>query len=141
MARMEHVRDAVTSESSADLMRQRTEAGWHMTAIEWERESKAVPDGEAGFEPVPFGLRVAGDCRHLEQDPAEHEVLTTIAEMLVRDERMPVIAATLNARGLRTREGEAWSAGAVFNLMPRVVEASPKIFSHSGWPKRKQAHP
>jgi hypothetical protein len=136
MSNHEHARDAISGESSAEIMRRRLDAGWRMTAIEWERERPGGQDGSA-IEPVPFGLRVARDCRNLEQDPVEHEILMTIAEMLIRDERMPVIAASLNTRGYRTRDGEAWSPTAVFNLMPRVVEASPKMFASSAWPQRR----
>ena len=77
MAYFERIRDIVSEPFSPDLIRQRSAAGWQMTAIEWRRE---LPDVEAPTEDefnedIPYGLRVSEDCKRLEPDPVEHHVL------------------------------------------------------------------
>jgi hypothetical protein len=136
MAKVERMRDSLAYESPSEVIERRTAAGWRMSAIEWERD---VEDGEAADERLepPFGLRVAGDCRHLEVDAAEHEVLTLVAQMIVHERRLPDIAEALNQRGHRTREGRRWGPAAVFDLMPRIIESSPGIFSSPSWPARR----
>jgi hypothetical protein len=87
---------------------------------------------------VPFGYRVAADCEHLEISPEEQEVLAVIAEVIVRDRPFSQIPIELNQRGLRTRGGTPWDRITVFNLLPRLIEASPAIFAGEDWPARRQ---
>ena len=49
MAYFERIRDIVSEPFSPDVLRQRSEAGWQMVAIEWRRElpgAQAPTDGE-----------------------------------------------------------------------------------------------
>ena len=76
MAKIEHVREAVTQPLDAEYLRRRTEAGWRLVAVEWQREqADETPAAGLIAEDVPFGLRVAPDCFHLEEEPTERQVL------------------------------------------------------------------
>ena len=135
---VERVRESVSEDSLQDVVRERTEAGWRLVAMEWERDGSEVGDAPH-LEPIPYGFRVAPDCRHLEAEPREIEVLATVAQMIVQEGRLPQIAETLNHRGLRTRDGQRWTPTGVFELMPRLIDASPRIFSAPEWPARRRA--
>ncbi len=140
MAYFERMRDAVAGPFSPELIRQRTAAGWQMTAIEWRRE---LPDAEAPMEgqfdeDVPYGLRVSDDCRRLEADPAEHRVLMLMMEMLAQDYSYAEIVASLNEQGYRMRNGQPWNRVAVFRMVPRLIEVGPRFFSSGEWAERRQ---
>jgi len=135
MAKTERVRDLVAGGADPDLLAKREAEGWQMTAIEWERRLDTGGDG-GELEPVPYGLRIARDCRHLEVDPTEAEILALVTDMIVHEEHLTAIAEQLNVRGYRTREGTQWTPTSVFKLMPRLVESSPRIFTSPGWPRR-----
>jgi hypothetical protein len=134
----ERARDLVFGEPDNEVLKARREGGWKMVAIEWERDAAATAAGGA-FVPVPFGLRVASDCRGLEPEPSETEVLSTVMRMVVQEQRLPAIAAELNGRGFRTRDGAQWNPASVFDLMPRLIDAGPAIFASSDWPVRRRS--
>lgn len=133
---VEHVRESVSPEAAEEIIRARTEAGWRLVALEWERDNTGTEDTH--LEPVPYGLRVASDCRHLEADPREFEVLTQIAQLVIQESRMAQIADALNSQGHRMRNGDKWTPSGVFELMPRLVDSSPHIFSEAEWPMRRR---
>ena len=140
MAYFERMRDVVSEPFSPDVIRQRTTAGWQMVAIEWKRE---LPDAEAPTErefeeDVPYGLRVSDDCRRLEPDPHEHQVLMLIMDLLVEDFSYAEIVARLNEKGFRMRNGQPWSRVAVFRMIPRLIEVGPNFFSSTEWRERSQ---
>ena len=144
MSYFERMRDMVSEPFSPEVIRQRTAAGWQMTAIEWRRE---LPDTEAPTErepsadfdeDVPYGLRVSDDCRRLEAHPAEHQVLMTIMELLVEDFSYAEIVARLNERGHKMRNGQPWNRVAVFRMVPRLIEVGPRFFSSGEWAERRQ---
>lgn len=91
--------------------------------------------------PVPYGLRVAADCVHLEEHPEEKRTLMLIMDLIVDDKPLSEIAVSLNDRGLRTRAGHAWTPAAIFNLLPRTVDAGPRIFSSDAWAEYRQSRP
>ncbi len=128
---------------SAEDVRDKEKTGWRLVAVEWEREievadPKAAP-GAAGFaEQIPFGTRIADDCRHLEADPIEMQVLNQLAEMIVLDLSYKEMADALNQNGLRTRDGKDWTALGVFKLTPRLIEVTPQILSGAEWESRKK---
>lgn len=131
----ERMRDAVSEPFSPDIIRQRTAAGWQMVAIEWRRE---LPDAEAPAggefdEDVPYGLRVSADCRRLEADPVEHQILMLMMEMLADDRSYAEIVAALNVKGFRMRNGQPWNRIAVFRMIPRLIEVGPRFFSSLEW--------
>lgn len=145
MAYFERMRDVVSEPFSPELILQRRSAGWQMVSIEWRRE---LPDTETPHEgsfaeEIPFGLRVSDDCRRLEVEPREHQALMLMMELLVQDFSYSSIVSDLNEKGFRQRDGRPWSRVAVFNMMPRLIEVGPRMFSSDEWEKRrhKLAHP
>jgi Recombinase len=139
MAYFERIRDVISQPFSPDVIRQRTAAGWQMVSIEWRRElpdSEAPPEG--GFhEDIPYGLRISEDCQRLEVNPQENQVLMLMMDLLAQDFSYASIVSDLNEKGFRTREGKPWSRVAVFNMMPRLIEVGPRIFSSREWEQRR----
>jgi recombinase len=60
-----------------------------------------------------------------------------ILEQIVKEKRISEIAVQLNHEGHRTREGTLWSPTAVFNLLPRLIEAGPSILKSRQWSERR----
>jgi len=139
MARTERIRESVAGPVDAEHMRQKTEAGWRLVALEWQREiSSEDAESETLIQEIPYGLRVAGDCLHLEENPDEKNALLMMMELIVREDPFSQIAAELNERGFRTRTGARWTPVSVFNMLPRLIEVGPKIFSSEEWEARRQ---
>lgn len=139
MKRTERIREILNKTPDTKYFEDRTSAGWRLVAVEWERESETRPEQPGRYvEEVPFGLRVADDCQHLEEDPSEMEALTYLLELVVQDISLPRMAEQLNQKGYRTREGSSWGAVSVFKILPRLIEAGPRIFSDSKWQERRR---
>ena len=139
MARIERIREVVTGPVDIDGWKQKTDAGWQLVALEWRREIEGEePEHTIIMEEVPYGLRVASDCTRLEEDPAERNVLVQMMELIVQDLSVSEVAGELNRKGLRTRRGSPWSPVHVFNMLPRLIEVGPKIFSTDEWEERRQ---
>jgi hypothetical protein len=139
MAYFERVRDVVSEPFSPEVIQQRKAAGWQMVSIEWRRElpdSEAPPEGALG-EAIPYGLRISEDCKRLEVDLDENKVLLLMMDLLAQDFSYSSIVSDLNEKGFRTREGKPWSRVAVFNMMPRLIEVGPRIFSSEEWEQRR----
>ena len=139
MAYFERVRDVISEPLSAEIIRQRSAAGWQMVSIEWRRElpeSEAPPD-HAINEDIPYGLRISDDCVRLEVDAHENQVLMLMMDLLAQDFSYSSIVSDLNEKGFRTRQGKPWTRVAVFNMMPRLIEVGPRIFSSVEWEKRR----
>jgi hypothetical protein len=83
-------------------------------------------------------LRVASDCSRLEEDPQERGVLVQMMELIVQDYSITLVASELNKRGLRTRTGSPWTPVSVFNMLPRLIEVGPHIFSSDDWEARRE---
>jgi hypothetical protein len=140
MAYFERMRDIVSEPFSPDVIRQRTAAGWRMVAIEWRRE---LPDTEAPAEgefdeDIPYGLRVSDDCKRLEADPIEHQVLMLMMDLATQDFSYAEVVAKLNEKGFRMRNGQPWNRVAVFKMIPRLIEVGPRFFSSGEWAERLQ---
>jgi hypothetical protein len=140
MAYVERIRDMITQPLLEEIVRQRTSAGWHLVSLEWRRE---LPDAEEPTEgsfpeDIPFGLRISEDCKRLEVDPNENQALLQMMEMLVQDFPFSNIASDLNEKGFRTRDGKRWSPVAIFNMIPRLIEVGPRLFSTEEWEVRRQ---
>lgn len=134
MANLERARDFVTAAPSRDYFDSKTADGWRLVAIEWERgDGKAAP-----VEDIPYGLRVASDCRRLEEDPTEREVLVLMMETIVQDGPLSQAAKVINERGFRTRDGEKWSPRALFYLLPRLIEVGPRLCTSEEWVERRK---
>jgi len=151
MKNTERFREEISTLPAPESLKQREAAGWHPVVIEWEREVTVMPTSEAGgydapsssplgrvAEEIPYGLRITTDCLHLEENPAETQVLKALAELIVQDASFAAMADGLNQRGFRTRDGSHWSSVGVFKLIPRLIEAAPRILSGAEWASRKQ---
>jgi Recombinase len=96
------------------------------------------PDQPPWVEDVPFGLRVADDCVHLEEDPVERRTIELMLKLIKSDKSMSQIAADLNRQSLHTRDGSPWTQTAVFNMLPRLVEAAPQIWRLDDQQRKKK---
>jgi hypothetical protein len=140
MAYFERIRDVISGPFSPEVMQQRTAAGWQMVSIEWRRER---PEGEAAVEgafeeEIPYGLRISDDCQRLEVDPRENQALMLMMDLLGQDFPYSSIVSDLNEKGFRMRNGGPWSRVAVFNMMPRLIEVGPRMFSSEAWRVRQE---
>ena len=135
MPKLERVRDFVTAPPGADYFAQKLADGWRLVAVEWER---GAGQAEPPVEDIPFGLRVASDCRRLEEDPEEVQVLLLMLEVLVQDGPLSLAAQRINERGYRTREGESWTRTALFYLLPRLIEVGPRLCTSEEWVERRK---
>jgi len=139
MAYFERMRDVISGPFSPDIIQQRTAAGWQMVSIEWRRElpdAEAPPDS-AFAEVIPYGLRISDDCKRLEVHPAENQALLIMMDLLAQDFSYSAIVSDLNEKGFRQRDGRPWSRISVFNMMPRLIEVGPRLFSSEEWEKRR----
>jgi hypothetical protein len=110
-----------------------------LVSIEWRRE---LPDSEAPTEgafseDIPYGLRISDDCQRLEIEPNENQALMLMMDLLGQDFSYSHIVSDLNEKGFRTRDGKPWSRVAVFNMMPRLIEVGPRLFSSAEWKTRQ----
>jgi hypothetical protein len=141
--KIDRIREKVTIPPTSVYLSKMLDAGWRLVALEWEREIEfsgepEPPVPEVGSEEIPFGLRIASDCRHLEDDPLEVQTLKFLAEMIVQDISFRSMADALNVREYRTRDGHPWTAASVFKLIPRLIEIAPRLLSGSEWDSRKK---
>ena len=140
MAYFERIRDVISGQFSPAIVQQRTAAGWQMVSIEWRRE---LPDHEAPTEgayneDIPYGLRISDDCQRLEVNPIENQAMMLMMELLGQDFSYSSIVSDLNEKGFRMRDGKPWNRIAVFNMMPRLIEAGPRMFSSEQWKRLRQ---
>ncbi len=139
MARIERIREVVSGPVDMDQWKLKTDAGWKLVALEWRREIEGEePEQTIIMEEIPYGLRVANDCTRLEENPEERNTLVQMMELIVQDHTLSEAAAELTRRGLRTRGGAPWTPVAVFNMLPRLIEVGPKIFSSDDWEERRE---
>lgn len=140
MTHFERIRDVVSGPFSSDIIQQRTAAGWQLVSIEWRRElpGDEAPSEGAFDDDIPYGLRISDDCSHLEIDPTEQQALLLMMELLVQDFPLSNVVSDLNEKGFRTRAGKLWSRVTVFNMLPRLIEVGPRLFSTEEWEARRQ---
>jgi hypothetical protein len=140
MAYFERVRDVISGPFSPEIMRQRMAAGWQLMSIEWRRElpdQESPTEGAIGEE-IPYGLRISEDCTRLEVHPRENQILMLMMDLLGEDFSYASIVSDLNEKGFRMRNGGAWNRVAVFNMMPRLIEVGPRLFSSEEWRRREK---
>ena len=142
MAKLERIREVLSKPLEPEYVKQRAEAGWKLVAVEWEREVEAGEKGpRRAIEEVPYGLRVGDDCTHLVENPAETQVLIQMLDGIVQDYPFSKVADELNRSGLRTRNGSKWEPVSVYNMLPRLIQVGPRIFSSEEWQARKKHVP
>lgn len=143
MAKTERIREAVKGPIDAGYIQRREREGWRLVAVEWEVEwerGSEAPErqAEALLEETPFGARVATDGERLEESPSEMESLLFMMELIIQDISLSKVAEELNRKGFRTRSGTDWGPVAVFNMLPRLIELTPRIFSSAEWIERRK---
>ncbi len=139
MARTERIREYVNGTLQPEHLQERAQGGWKLLAVEWERTVLGnAPEPANTAEEIPYGLRVAADCFHLEADPEESTTLLQMMELMVQDCPLSHVANELNAKGFRTRKGAPWTSVSVFNMLPRLIEAGPRMFSTAEWEARRK---
>jgi len=139
MAKLERVREVMTKPLEPDYLNLRAEAGWKLVAVEWEREVPEVEKEDRHMgEEVPYGMRVSDDCLHLVENPAETQILIKMLDGIVQDLPFSKIADELNHDGLRTRGGTRWEPVNVYNMLPRLIQIGPRIFSSEEWQAQKK---
>ena len=139
MAKRERMRQEVPQSFGPEEIARRSQEGWKLVAVEWERElsdAEGIARGIARGEEVPFGLQVNKDAARLEENPTEQEILFLMMELTVQDGPYWAIAEELNRRGYRTRQGERWTPVSVFQMLPRLIEVGPRIFATGEWQQR-----
>lgn len=139
MAKVERIRQVLSSPFGAEELKTQVEQGWKVVAIEWEREvAEEAPKVSTTQEEPPFGLQVSKDNEQLEVNPTEREALFAMMELTVQEGPYSRIAEELNRRGFRTRQGRKWSPVSVFQMLPRLIEVGPRIFSTEEWVERRR---
>jgi hypothetical protein len=139
MSRTERIREFVKGSQSKDYFAEKEQAGWRLVAVEWEREGVETKREMGKLEvEIPYGLRVSADSRRLEEDPTEKEILLTMMDCIVQDLSIAHIAAELNRKNYRTRQGASWGVIAVFDMLPRLIEVGPQIFPSGEWAERRR---
>jgi hypothetical protein len=139
MANFERIRDVISGPLSPAIMQERIAAGWQLVSMEWRRElpGNETPSEGAFNEDIPYGLRISADCTRLEVDLLENQVLIQMMDLMVQDFPFSSIASDLNEKGFRTRGGKMWSQVSVFNMLPRLIEVGPRLFSTDEWEARR----
>lgn len=132
MPKQERMREAATG-LSLERIAERAREGWTLTSVEWTRTVEATGEPVPDRVEIPYGLRIAEDCRYLEEDPGEKRAILFMLEQIVQDTRISEIARRLNDKGFRTRQGRDWTAPDVFQLLPRLIEDGAKTLATDRW--------
>lgn len=145
MTDSERVHESVEGSLDPQYVRERQAAGWRLVGVEWERVAAGEhrAEGEAGaqkprLQEVPFGSRIIPESGRIEENPNEMEFLFAVMELIIQDISIVKVAEELNRRGFRTRAGNEWGPVAVFNLLPRLIELTPRIFRSEEWIERRK---
>jgi len=142
MPKKERVREPLSALPTPEYLIQRTEAGWKLAALEWERDAKAeVAEPPTYVEEIPYGLQVSDDCAGLVESPSESQAIILALDMIVEDHRVSRVAEELNHRGYLTRDKKPWTPSALFKLLPRMIEVGPRVFASEEWMTRRQRLP
>jgi hypothetical protein len=143
MANKQRIRETMKTLPTLEYLVERVEAGWKLSALEWERESTATPMSVSRqvVEEIPYGLRVSDDCSGLVESEVERQIIITALDMIVEDRPLSQVADELNRRGHTTREGKMWTPSALFTLLPRMIQVGPRVFTSDEWVTRKQRLP
>lgn len=139
MPRTERIREAFDRPLDLSYLRERERAGWRLVGLEWERDLEG-DDARAPklLQEAPFGSQVSGDCEHLEENLPEMQFLFSMMELIIQDISLTKVAEELNKKGFRTRKGTEWGPVAVFNMLPRLIEVTPKILGSDEWVERRK---
>jgi|SRR6185437_6447177 len=144
MPNKERIRETLTSLPTLEYLAERIQAGWTLTAIEWERPASAAtapaepaPEPHNWAEEIPYGLRVSDDCTRLVESPPEIEIVILALDRIVEDCPLSQVAEELNRKNYRTRDGQPWTPSALFQLLPRMIQMGPRLFTSEQWQTRR----
>lgn len=137
MPQVERMREVLTEPLTPAYVERKSREGWKPVAVVWERpvEGDAARTADIA-EDVPYGVKISENCLELE-DNQEKEALLAMLEMIIQDRPLSEIAESLNQRGFRTRQNHKWTPGAVFDLLPRLIEVGPRVFTSEEWVVRR----
>lgn len=138
MAKIERVREEMSDPPGFNYWQAKITAGWRLAAVEWARVAGTETTPHEVVEEIPYGLKIADDCAHLEVNVSEREALMLMLELIVQDRTLSQVASEMNNRGYRTRRGAEWGPASVFNLLPRMIEVGPNVFSQAEWAVRRR---
>src|ERR1700730_3886761 len=138
MPRVERLREVLANPLTQAYVDHKSGEGWRPVVIVWDRQLEGEQTGSANItEDPPYGLKIAEDCLQLEQDIQEKEALLVMLEMIIQDKPLSEIAESLNQRGFRTRHNSRWTPGSVFDMLPRLIEVGPRVFTSEEWVVRR----
>ncbi|HUB33380.1 MAG TPA: recombinase family protein [Bryobacteraceae bacterium] len=143
MVQKQRLREPVGLSPTLEQLAGRVSAGWRLVALEWERDAEEdTPEPQQGWgEEIPYGLQISEDGARLVENPAESEIIVLALDMIVEDCPLSKVAEELNRRGCRTRDGGAWTPGALFDLLPRMIQVGPRLFTSEKWLLRRERLP
>ena len=138
MPRLQHTREVLSNPLTPADLERKARQGWKPVAVIWERQVEDHQPPLADItQPVPYGLKIAEDCTALEHDVQEREALIVMLEMIIQEKSLSDVAKELNRRGFRTRHNSNWTPGSVFDMLPRLIEVGPRVFSTEEWVVRR----
>lgn len=138
MGHTERMRQVLEGPLTTEELERRAAEGWRAVAVEWERIDPAAGHSRPARQQLPYGLKISDDHLHLEENAEEVEVMLAILEGIVEDRSMSRIAEELSRRGFHMRTGEAWTQSGVFELLPRLIDFGPRLFSREEWIERRR---
>jgi hypothetical protein len=135
---IERIREILAGPLTPAYIEQKSGEGWKPVVVVWERHVESGKPEPANIaEEVPYGLKISADCLQLEQDIQEKEALVVMLEMIIQDKPLSEVAESLNQRGFRTRHSTKWTPGSVFDMLPRLIEVGPRVFTSEEWVVRR----
>jgi hypothetical protein len=138
MSGVERIREVLAGPLTEAYIGRKSGEGWKPVVVVWERQVEGTQPEPANItEEPPYGLKISEDCLQLEQDIQEKEALLVMLEMIVQDKPLSEIAESLNQRGFRTRHNINWTPGTVFDMLPRLIEVGPRVFTSEEWVVRR----
>jgi hypothetical protein len=138
MTSNERFREVLTDPLTAESIERRRAEGWRAVAVEWARPAAGAEGAVLRSAEVPYGLRVSADGGRLEESPEEVAAMMVMLDRIAEDEPLSRIAAALNQRGLHARSGQPWTQTALFQLLPRLIEAAPDIYASTDWNRLRE---
>ncbi len=101
---------AVLAEFERDQIAERTTTAMRFKAAQGQRVGR-----------VPFGHDLGADGTTLIQNPVEQQALAIIRELRSAGETLRGIAAELERRGIRSKEGKPWTHSTVQRIVNRIA--------------------
>src|SRR5260370_16899482 len=126
MAKMERVHETWSRPITAEYLARQASFGWKLVSVTWEREVEPDPGGSSPRqEDPPYGLRVAGDGVHLEENTAELEVRLAIIGESARNHLLSPISDQPSRPYSPTRNASLGPPTPLFSLPPPLTHLTP----------------